>query len=156
MSDYKFCGINVWTYSEARAIVWLGFKHYSDYKRYLMLEFSGPGCLGAEFTVGGENREVTLRLGLLLFTAYISLTGIVPNRYEKAKMIATQEQKYAYELDYSSEGRTTGVMARFTNPVHIHFSFWKNGTYWSSKPLREKYKRFPYCEGASRSFYLTR
>jgi len=157
MSDYKFLGLNVWTYSERRAIAWFGSKgsHYSDKKRYWMFEVGEWGGLGLEVTVGGENREVCLRIGLGLLTLYVALTGIVPDRYKKAKEIAAQEKCHAYEIDFSGEGRVTGAMLNFRHNISISFSFWQNQSAWSARSIRQKLKRFPYCEGIGRTFFIT-
>jgi len=156
MSDYKFLGLNVWTYSDNRSIIWLGGKnsHYGQKNHYIKTEIGTWGKLGLEIEIGGEDREIQFCIGLGLFTLWLSLTGIIPNKYEKAKEIAKQEKCYAYEIDYSNEGRSTGIMINFKHGLNIEFSFWRNHGWWTSRTIFEKLKRFPYCEGLSKTFYF--
>jgi len=156
MSDYKILGLNIWTYSDARAIIWLGNKnsHFSEKKHYAKIAIGRWGYLGAEITVGGEDREIMLRLGLGFLTIYFGVTNLIKNKYEKAQEIAKKAKCYAYEIDYSNEGRTSGIMISFKDIKSISFNFWDNGDYWTSRKVREKLKHFPYCEGISKSYYF--
>jgi hypothetical protein len=161
MGNYHFGGLNVWTYSENRAIWWLGIRgtHYSERKHYLKYERGRAGDLGLQITVGGEERDISLRIGLLITTIYLSVTNLVPNRYKKATEIAElinekeSRKTYAYEIDYSGQGRSTGINLSFGEVGCAEFRLWDNGDYWTSRGLRDKFKHFPYCEGASYRVY---
>ena len=156
ISEYRFCGLNLWTYSGKRSIAWLGGKssHYSEKKRYLKFEAGDWGYLGVEITVGGEEKEIMMRLGIGFSTLYIALTGVVPDAYEKAKKITIEHGGYAYELDYSNEGRETGAMLNFRRTLWVRLSLWNSADRWTRRSITEKFRRFPFCEGIARTFYI--
>jgi len=156
MSTYRLLGLNLWTYSERRAIGWIGnnASHHGEKKHYLQFEVGPWGHFGIEVTVGGEDMEVQFRIGLGFAVLYVALAGIVPDRYDKAKEIAANSGCYAYELDYSSQGRTSGMMVNFRHGLSVAFSLWNNSDSWTSKSIRQKFDGFPYCEGVSKTFYI--
>jgi len=156
MSDYKFAGINVWTYSCNRAIVWFGGEdsHYGDQgKHYLQYERGSAGDFGLEIIVGGENHEVTARIGLLFATFYIGVTGLVRGNETKLQRAAKALGCYNYEVDFADQGRITGFMFSFIDIGVLSLSFWDNSDSWTSRKWTEKLRHFPYCEGIAKRFY---
>ncbi len=154
MSDYHFAGLNAWTYSQNRAILWVGLRgsHYSD-RRHLKYERGEWGYLGLEVTFGGDERDIELRIGLGVTTIYIGVTGLVNSNQAKVEKAAKQQNCYAYELDYAYGGRTTGVMAGFHGIKYLRFSVWCNGDSWTARKSSDKFKCFPYCEGWEKSIF---
>lgn len=153
--DHHFLGINFHKRLRPVFDIWLGpsGSHYSKRNHHLIIEFGGGGMFGFEIVVGGEDREVLLRIGLVFFTLYVAVTNIVPDGHEKAKAIALKQGGYAYQWDYSNGGRETGIMLFFKLPILISASLWSNYNDWTDNDLISKFKHFPFCEGASVNIY---
>jgi len=146
---YSFAGVNAWCYSGNRAIVWFGKGHWGEKKRYLTYCRGRAGYLGAEVVVGGEDREVTLSLGLLFTTLYIGITGLLRCDHEKLQSAAINGI-YKYEIDYTDNGARTGLMILLWGEcAHINATLWNQDLSSSNRPAREKLRNWPYCEGLS-------
>ena len=157
MSSYHFGGLNIWAYSLNRSIVWLGLKdsHYMD-RRHLTCEFGSGIALGLEVIVGGENRDVSLRIGLLITTIYLGVTDLVHSNKKKLEQSAKRNLCYTSEVDFADQGRRTGVMLTFGDCGGLEFNLWNNSDSWTNRSLVKKFRYFPYCEGARKKFYFPR
>lgn len=155
MNNFHLAGLNIWSYSCNRAVIWIGGResHWGEKKRHATYERGPGGDVGIEIIVGGESREVMFRIGLLLATFYIGLTNVVPDKYEKAKTIAEKLGRYGYEVDFSSQGRRSGVMLSFGELAGLEFSLWVDDLTWTRRGVIEKFRCFPYCEGIRKKFY---
>ena len=105
----------------------------------LALEVSRGKRLAASFTVGGEETDLSIQLAFG-WSVYLTLRGFVPWSWRRwltkraearvaAQHAAGGRKRYAYELDLSSTGRTTGVRV-FDGT--IWFDLWKDTSQWSN------------------------
>lgn len=156
MSDYKFAGINVYTY-DTRATIWFGKSGYGEQKHRIQYERGRAEYLGLNVKVGGEDGEITLYLGLLFVSFYIGVTGLVKCNQEKLKAAAKHHNGYTYDIDYTDNGVKTGFEISFKPEIGgIHLWLWRNWQFGTSRSSRQKMKAWPYCEGLLWSLYFDR
>lgn len=133
-----------------RGRFWFGQEDWS-LSRCLCYEIAFGFAFGLQVICGGEDRELTFRIGLLFCTLYLSIERVFSlNSDALQRAMKDQGIRYSYQLDYTDSGRTTGVMI---GTMGIEFCLWEDGDTHTSRPLRQKFSNWPYCEGAGCWFW---